>query len=104
MKKGIKTLKPQESYAKPQIIYQKPLGSGSVVKKEEAGKKVTKEEKAAKTYVVKKGDTLQKISSELYGTTKKWKKIFDANKDTLKDPDEIRVGQKLVIPDLESSF
>lgn len=99
-KRGTKTLKPRESYMKPQIVYQKPLGSGSTVKKEGAVKKTTKEV-TAKTYVVKKGDTLQKISSEVYGTTKKWKKIFDANKDTLKDPDKIKVGQKLVIPDLE---
>ncbi|NQV04749.1 MAG: LysM peptidoglycan-binding domain-containing protein [Candidatus Omnitrophica bacterium] len=100
-KKGTKILKPRESYTKSQIVYQKPLGSGSTVKKEGTGKKTTKEQKGAMVYVVKKGDTLQKISSELYGTTKKWKKIFDANKDTLKDPDKIRVGQKLVIPDLE---
>ena len=100
-KRGTRTLKPSKSYMKPQIVYQKPLGSGSIVKKQGISKKTAKEKKEATTYVVKKGDTLQKISSEVYGTTKRWKKIFDANKDTLKDPDKIRVGQKLVIPDLE---
>ena len=100
-KRGIETLKPRKSYMKSQIVYQKPSDSGSTVKKEGIGKKTAKEEKVARAYVVKKGDTLQKISSEVYGTTKEWKKIFDANKDTLKDPDKIRVGQKLVIPDLE---
>ena len=99
-KKGTKTLRPRENYMKSQIVYQKPLGSGSIVKKEKTGKKTTKEQKGAMVYVVKKGDTLQKISGELYGTTKKWKKIFDANKDTLEDPNKIRVGQKLIIPDL----
>ena len=51
-----------------------------------------------KFYVVQKGDTLQKISSKMYGTTKRWKKIFEANKNILKDPDKIKEGQKLAIP------
>lgn len=49
-------------------------------------------------YTVQKGDTLQKISKKFYGTTKKWNKIYEANKDTLKAPDKIRVGQVLNIP------
>ncbi len=52
------------------------------------------------TYKVQKGDTLQKISSrpEIYGTSKKWMKIYEANKDKLKSPDKIRPGQELRIP------
>jgi len=49
-------------------------------------------------YTVQKGDTLQKISQKLYGTTKGWGKIFEANKDTLKGPNKIYVGQVLNIP------
>jgi nucleoid-associated protein YgaU len=49
-------------------------------------------------YVVQKGDTLQKISQKFFGTTQKWKKIYNANKSVLKSPDRIRPGQKLVIP------
>lgn len=49
-------------------------------------------------YTVQKGDTLQKISKKFYGTTKKWNKIYEANKDTLKAPDKIRAGQVLNIP------
>ena len=33
-------------------------------------------------YKVAKGDTLQKISKKFYGTTKKWNKIYRANKDS----------------------
>lgn len=51
-----------------------------------------------KTYVVRKGDTLQKISKKFYGTTKGWRKIFEANRRVLKDPDKLQIGQKLVIP------
>lgn len=52
------------------------------------------------TYVVQKDDTLQKISArpEIYGTVKKWIKIYKANKDKLKAPDKIRPGQELKIP------
>ena len=50
------------------------------------------------TYKVKKGDTLQKISKKVYGTTKRWQEIFKFNKRTLKSPDKIYPGQKILIP------
>lgn len=53
-------------------------------------------------YTVQKNDTLQKISKKFYGTTKKWAKIYEANKDTLKGPDKIYPGKTLNIP-IESS-
>lgn len=61
------------------------------------------EETAAKTekYTVQKGDTLQKISQKLYGTTRNWYKIYKANKDTMKGPDKIYPGQVINVPVLE---
>lgn len=55
------------------------------------------------TYKVKKNDTLQKISQQFYGTTKNWKKIYNANKDRLKSPDKIRPGMDLKVPRLKNS-
>lgn len=49
-------------------------------------------------YTVQKTDTLQKISQKFYGTTKKWKRIYEANKNILRGPDNIYVGQILDIP------
>ena len=49
-------------------------------------------------YTVKKGDTLQKISYKFYKTTKKWKKIYEVNKDILKGPDKVYPSQILKIP------
>jgi nucleoid-associated protein YgaU len=49
-------------------------------------------------YKVQKGETLQKISSKLYGTTKKWKKLFNLNKDLLKSPDKLRPGMVIKVP------
>ena len=51
-------------------------------------------------YTVQKGDTLSKISKQFYGDANKYKKIFDANKDQLKDPDKIQPGQVTPDPDL----
>jgi nucleoid-associated protein YgaU len=49
-------------------------------------------------YTVEKNDTLQKISLKFYGTTKKWQKIYEANKDILKGPNKVYPGQVLNIP------
>ena len=52
------------------------------------------------TYKVKNGDTLQKISQKFYGTTRKWPQIYEANRNVLRSPNNVRVGQTLVIPSL----
>jgi nucleoid-associated protein YgaU len=49
-------------------------------------------------YTVAAGDSLSKIAKKYYGDANQYMKIFEANKDQLKDPDEINVGQKLRIP------
>jgi nucleoid-associated protein YgaU len=50
------------------------------------------------TYEVKGGDNLSKISKQFYGDPNEYMRIFYANRDKLKDPDKIQVGQQLVIP------
>ena len=52
----------------------------------------------AQTYTVKSGDTLSKISKQFYGDANEYMRIFYANRDFLKDPDKIQVGQELKIP------
>jgi nucleoid-associated protein YgaU len=52
----------------------------------------------AQTYTVKGGDTLSKISKQFYGDANEYMRIFYANRDHLKDPDKIQVGQELKIP------
>lgn len=54
-------------------------------------------------YTVKRGDTLQKISRRFYGTTKRWKKIFNANQSVLKGADRVYPGQTLSIPDVNEA-
>ena len=52
----------------------------------------------AQMYTVKPGDTLSKIAKQFYGNTNDYMRIFNANKDKLKDPDHINAGQELKIP------
>ena len=54
-------------------------------------------------YKVAKGDTLQKISQKFYGTTKKWNKIYEANRDVLSGPNKIYPGQVINVPSEDSS-
>jgi nucleoid-associated protein YgaU len=51
-----------------------------------------------KTYEVQKGDSLSKIAKREYGDAQQWRRIFEANRDQIKDPDLIHPGQKLRIP------
>ena len=50
------------------------------------------------TYTVKSGDNLSKISKQFYGDANEYMRIFYANRDKLRDPDMIQVGQQLTIP------
>jgi nucleoid-associated protein YgaU len=54
----------------------------------------------AKTYTVKSGDTLSKIAKEFFGDANAYMEIFNANKDQLSDPDKIKPGQVLKIPQM----
>ena len=44
------------------------------------------------------GDTLSKLAKHYYGDPSLYMKIFEANRDVLKDPNLIKVGQRLRIP------
>jgi len=51
-----------------------------------------------RTYTVVAGDTLSKIAKREYGDASKWHRIYEANKDTIKNPDLIYPGQTFKIP------
>lgn len=52
------------------------------------------------THTVVKGDTLGHIAKHYYGKANKYPQIFEANRDILDDPNKIRPGQALNIPNL----
>lgn len=54
------------------------------------------------TYTVKRGDDLNKIAIAVYGNKKGWVAICNANRDILRDCNNIRVGMVLTIPALSN--
>jgi len=52
----------------------------------------------SRSYVVVKGDSLSAIAKREYGDAKEWRRIYDANRDIIKDPDLIYPGQTLRLP------
>ncbi|NOT33868.1 MAG: LysM peptidoglycan-binding domain-containing protein [Candidatus Eisenbacteria bacterium] len=49
-------------------------------------------------HVVEAGESLSKIAKHYYQDANQWKKIYEANRDVIKNPDLIHPGQKLKIP------
>lgn len=52
-----------------------------------------------RTYTVSAGDNLSKIAKRFYADANQWRRIFDANRDQLTNPDLIHPGQVLRIPE-----
>ena len=59
---------------------------------------VRRDEPAKRTYTVRSGDSLSKISDGYYGTAADWRWIYEANRSKISDPNEIYVGERLAIP------
>jgi len=84
------TKTPTPDWARPIVI--PDLDEGEEYIAEEHGEMVLVD------YEVQKDDTLQKISKKFYDSYSKWPKIFEANKDTLKDPNRIKPGIVIKVP------
>ena len=55
--------------------------------------------KTQRFHIVTKGETLSSISEKYYGTTTKWQKIKQANPYIAGNPDRLKLGTKLIIPE-----
>lgn len=54
---------------------------------------------AVRTVRVQGNDTLRRISMRVYGSQDRWQEIYEANRDILRRPEDVRTGQVLVIPE-----
>lgn len=63
-----------------------------------ASSNAAKTEATFKMYTIAAGDSLSRIAKREYGNANDWPRIFEANKDQIKDPNKIFPGQKIKIP------
>lgn len=75
------------------------LGNNKGISQVESNLQVPDGQKESKMYTVKEGDTLSKISQEVYGDANKYNTIFEANQPMLSSADKIYPGQVLRIPE-----
>jgi nucleoid-associated protein YgaU len=79
------TVEPKPSFTQPQIQPENYISTEKI--------------KTTRFYIVRTGDTLSKISKNYYSSALDWHKIYQANRDVIKNPDSIKPGTKLIIPD-----
>jgi len=60
--------------------------------------KVEAQKPGGRSYVVQSGDTLVSISRKFYKSSARWEKILNANKESIHNPENLKVGQSLIIP------
>jgi nucleoid-associated protein YgaU len=65
---------------------------------EVAGLQHPPEQERVDFYIIQKGDTLSKIAQQFYGNANKYPRIFEANREVIKDANLIFPGQKIRIP------
>jgi len=73
-------------------IAEPALGSATATAPAPAGKP------CGTPYRVQRGDTLSTVAARVYHNPRKWKMIYDANRDTLGGSQKLKVGQVLIIP------
>ncbi|MEW5917394.1 MAG: LysM peptidoglycan-binding domain-containing protein [Gemmatimonadota bacterium] len=71
-------------------------GASSTAPDAQVGRPITTE--SGRKYTVVAGDSLSKIAKQEYGDAGEWHRIYEANKDVIKNPDVIYPGQELTIP------
>jgi nucleoid-associated protein YgaU len=58
------------------------------------------QEEPPKTYTIVQGDSLYGISQKVFGTPRHYERIYEMNKDRIKDPNTLQVGINLRMPDV----
>jgi hypothetical protein len=55
--------------------------------------------KTERFHIVGRNETLSEVARRHYGSARQWRKIYNANRSVIKNPDNLRPGTKLIIPD-----
>lgn len=67
------------------------IPEGTVLKVEQPSQQASID-RSGERYLIKNGDTLGTISNDIYGTPKKWRRLWKKNSQLIKDPDKIYAG------------
>ena len=86
---------PVEALQKAILIAGNAMGVSEV---KIAGAAASSVDDGTQYYVIKSGDTLSAIAKQFYGDANQYPKIFDANREVIKDANLIFPGQKIRIP------
>ena len=84
---------------KPRPDFSNVQSGGSSTAPSRSGATNAGTQKGTRTYVVVKGDSLSKIAQRFYGDPQDWRRIYEANRDLIQNPDLIHPGQELRIPE-----
>ncbi len=84
--------------AEPAPAAAKPRADFSNVQSGSSSRPIATEKPQDQWYTVVAGDSLSKIAKHFYGDGNRWQKIYEANRDQIKNPDLIQPGWKLKIP------
>jgi nucleoid-associated protein YgaU len=78
--------------------------SGSSTSAPDTGRQRDIRQQSATKYTVRQGDTLSAIAKREYGDAGAWRRIYEANRDQIDNPDLIHPGQELTIPKAEGGI
>lgn len=85
----------------PEALQKAVLIAGNAMGVEEvkvAGSQAAAVDDGTQYYVIKSGDTLSAIAKQFYGDPNKYPRIFEANREVIRDANLIFPGQKIRIP------
>lgn len=88
----------QEVYTDQNFTTRSAVTPRAITLPDASGPVAAEKEVTFTEYKIKDGDTLQKISKEFYGTYGRWNDIYQVNKDVLTNPDRIKPGKVIRVP------
>ncbi len=93
---------PQPEVAQPvtSVLPSRPIVIDQSAAPEQSGSNA-EAKKPTRIHVVRSGENLSSIAKKVYGKASLYTVIYEANRDTLRSPDDLKLGQRLIIPSVD---
>lgn len=98
IKETTASYRPASSYATEEIEVEEVYEEVEIEPAKVTTVKTTASKPEFSSYTVKSGQSLWKIAKEVYGDPNRWNEIYEANKEKIKDPNRLKQGLVLNIP------